>query len=107
MCIRPCSQNNICLVCETVGCYPLLETSTMDRVYSLTAEHLEQINRLLPPENSGPGRPPAVRNREAVEGVLHLLRTGTPWRDLPPAYGHWHTIYRRGHRWIERGGWGN
>ena len=78
----------------------------MDRLYYLTDEHFEQINRLLPPEDSGPGRPPIVRNREALEGILHILRTGTPWRDLPPAYGHWHTIYRRWHRWIERGVWG-
>lgn len=79
----------------------------MERLYYLTDEHFEQINRLLPPENSGPGRPPTVRNREALEGVLHILRTGTPWRDLPPAYGHWHTIYMRWQRWIERGVWGD
>jgi len=78
----------------------------MDRLYYLTDEHFEQINRLLPPEDSGPGRPPIVRNREALEGILHILRTGTPWRDLPPAYGHWHTIYMRWQRWIERGVWG-
>ncbi len=77
----------------------------MDRLYYLTDEHFEQINRLLPPEASGPGRPPIVRNREALEGILHILRTGTPWRDLPPAYGHWHTIYMRWQRWIERGVW--
>src|SRR5512143_616980 len=102
-CTRPCSQNKICLVGETVGCYQLVETSTMDRLYSLTDAHFEQINRLLPPEDSGPGRPPIGSTREALEGILHSLRTGTPWRDLPPAYGHWHTIYMRWQRWIERG----
>ena len=75
----------------------------MDRLYSLTDEQFEQINRLLPPEDSGRGRPPTVKNREALEGILHILRTGTPWRDLPPAYGHWHTIYLHWQRWIERG----
>jgi transposase len=77
----------------------------MDRLYYLTDEQFEQINRLLPPEDSGRGRPPTVKNREALEGILHILRTGTPWRDLPPAYGHWHTIYMRWQRWIERGVW--
>ena len=77
----------------------------MERLYYLTDEHFEQINRLLPPEDSGPGRPPTVRNCKALEGILHILRTGTPWRDLPPAYGHWHTIYMRWQRWIERGVW--
>jgi transposase len=77
----------------------------MDHLYYLTDEQFEQINRLLPSEDSGRGRPPTVMNREALEGILHILRTGTPWRDLPPAYGHWHTIYMRWRRWIERGVW--
>lgn len=79
----------------------------MDRLYYLTDEHFEQINRLLPPEGGRRGRPPRVKNREALEGILHILRTGTPWRDLPKAYGRWHTIYMRWQRWIERGVWWN
>ena len=77
----------------------------MDRLYYLTEEQFTQINRLLPPEDSGRGRPPKIRNREAREGILHILRTGTPWRDLPQAYGAWHTIYMRWRRWVERGVW--
>jgi transposase len=41
------------------------------------------------------------------EGILYILRTGTPWRDLPLAYGDWHTIYMRWHWWVERGIWWN
>lgn len=77
----------------------------MDRLYCLTNEQFEQINRLLPPEDSCWGRPPKVKNREALEGILPVLRTGTPWRDLPKAYGPWHTIYMRWQRWIQRGVW--
>ena len=84
-----------------------LEGLRRDRWYYLTDEQFEQINRLLPPEDSGRGRPPTVKNREALEGILHILRTGTPWRDLPAAYGPWHTIYRRWQRWIARGVWGD
>src|SRR5512143_210978 len=79
----------------------------MNRLYYLTDEQFEQINRLRPTEDSGRGRPPTVKNREALEGILHILRTGTPWRELPPAYGPWHPIYRRWQRWIERGVWEN
>jgi transposase len=79
----------------------------MDRLYYLTDEQFTQINRWLPPEDSGRGRPPKIRNRDALEGILHILRTGTPWRDLPPAYGAWHTIYMRWQRWVERGVWWN
>jgi transposase len=79
----------------------------MNRLYYLTEEQFAQINRLLPSEESGRGRPPTVSNRDAVEGILHILRTGTPWRDLPQAYGAWHTIYMRWQRGVERGVWGN
>ena len=79
----------------------------MDRLYYLTDEPFEQINRWLPPEDSRRGRPPKVKNREALEGILHILRTGTPWRDLPKAYGPWHTIYMRWQRWINSGVWWN
>ena len=79
----------------------------MDRWYYLTDEQVEQINRLLPPEDNRRGRPPQVKHREALEGSLHVLRTGTPWRDLPTAYGPWHTLYRRWQRWLQRGGWGD
>jgi transposase len=79
----------------------------MDRLSYLTEEQFTPINRLLPPEDSGRGRPPKIRNREALEGIWHILRTGTPWRDLPPAYGAWHTISMRWQRWVARGVWWN
>ncbi len=28
-------------------------------------------------------------NRMFVEGVLWIVRTGSPWRDLPEAFGEW------------------
>jgi transposase len=78
----------------------------MDRLYYLTEEPFTQINRLLPPEQGGRGRPPKIRNREALEGILYILRTGTPWRDFPKEYGDWHPVYMRWQRWVERGvGW--
>lgn len=66
-----------------------------ERLYLLTDDQFEQISRLLPPDKGGRGRPPKTSLRNALEGVLYILRTGTPWRDLPSAYGDWHTIYMR------------
>ena len=62
---------------------------------------------LVTPRGQRARRPPKISNRDALEGILHILRTGTPWRDLPQAYGAWHTIYMRWQRWVERGVWGN
>ena len=44
-------------------------------------------------------------NRLFVNAVLRRLRTGAPWRDLPPSYGHWNTVWRRFRTWRERGVW--
>ena len=30
-------------------------------------------------------------NRMFVEGVLWIVRTGSPWRDLPEAFGEWNS----------------
>src|ERR1700745_1305330 len=30
-----------------------------------------------------------------VEGLLWIVRTGSPWRDLPEAFGDWNSVFRR------------
>jgi transposase len=47
------------------------------------------------------GRP----NRMFVEGVLWIVRTGSPWRDLPAAFGEWNSVFRRFSRWSAKGVW--
>ena len=37
-----------------------------------------------------------------LEAMLWILRTGAPWRDLPPAYGSWQTVYTRLSRWSQK-----
>jgi transposase len=44
-------------------------------------------------------------NRQFVEAVLWICRTGAPWRDLPKEFGHWHTIFTRYNRWSKKGRW--
>jgi transposase len=36
---------------------------------------------------------------------LEVLRTGSPWRDLPERYGPWHTCFDRFNRWRCDGTW--
>lgn len=47
----------------------------------------------------------AKDNRLFVEAVLWIARTGAPWRDLPDAFGRWHTVYMRYNRWARKGVW--
>ncbi|GJL50450.1 MAG: hypothetical protein NPIRA01_16770 [Nitrospirales bacterium] len=44
-------------------------------------------------------------NRQFLEAVLWIMRTGAPWRDLPEEYGRWHTVYIRFSRWAQKGIW--
>lgn len=44
-------------------------------------------------------------NRMFVEGVLWIVRTGSPWRDLPQAFGEWNSVFRRFSRWSAKGVW--
>lgn len=46
-----------------------------------------------------------MSDRDFIEAVLYLNRTGCPWRDLPPELGYWHAVYMRFRRWQKRGVW--
>lgn len=40
-----------------------------------------------------------------IAGVLWILRTGAPWRDLPSTFGQWNSVFRQFRRWIASGRW--
>jgi hypothetical protein len=46
---------------------------------------------MLSPEKPRAGRPPK-NYRPIVNGILWVVRTGAPWRDLPREYGPWQTV---------------
>ncbi len=47
----------------------------------------------------------AEDNRRFINAVLWILRTGAPWRDLPPDYGDWKNTHRRFCRWRDKSRW--
>lgn len=73
--------------------------------HKLSDKSWERIKDLLPPERSGKRGRPAKDNRQIVNAILWILRTGSPWRDLPEEYGSWNSVYSRFRRWTERGIW--
>ena len=56
----------------------------------------------LPPERGRACRP-AIANRQVLEGIFWIARTGSPWRDLPERFGKWNTVWRRFARWRDAG----
>ena len=44
-------------------------------------------------------------NRQFINAVFWIMRTGAPWRDLPPDYGDWSNTHRRFIRWRDKGMW--
>ena len=63
-----------------------------------------RIEQLLPGKATDRGVT-AKDNRRFVEAVLWIMRTGSPWRDLPAELGHWYRTFVRFSRWREKGVW--
>jgi transposase len=78
--------------------------STAHRRHDLSDAHWNIIAPLLPGKVGDWGRV-AKDNRQFINAVLWILRTGAPWRDLPPDYGDWKNTHRRFSRWRDRGIW--
>ncbi len=70
----------------------------------LSDEEWEVIGPLLPSERGRWARP-AGDNRRFLNGMLHVLRVGCPWRDMHERYGRWNSVYVRFRRWAEQGVW--
>lgn len=47
----------------------------------------------------------AKDNQLFINAVFWILRTGAPWRDLPPSYGKCGTVHQRFRRWRDAGIW--
>jgi len=56
----------------------------------------------IPTGLTGPER---CDDRRVISGIVHMLQSGGRWRDCPPEYGPYTTIYNRFNRWAKRGRW--
>lgn len=68
-----------------------------DETWKLLEPHL--------PGGAGAWGGVAKDNRLFINAVFWIMRTGAPWRDLPPDLGHWSRVHRRFIRWRDKGVW--
>jgi len=71
----------------------------MDR-FCLRDEQWRKIESFCLGKPTDPGRTGGDA-RLFVEAVLWIVRTGSPWRDLPPSFGKWNSVYQRFRHWVK------
>jgi transposase len=71
-------------------------------LFWLNSAQWAQIAPHLPTNLTGPERDD---DRRIISGIVHMLQSGARWRDCPPEYGPYTTIYNRFNRWAKRGRW--
>ena len=71
----------------------------------LTDKQWEVLEPLIPepPRREDRRGRPWRDPRDVLDGILWILRTGAPWKDLPERYPPYQTCHRRFQQWIEEG----
>lgn len=64
----------------------------------------DRVWQRLEPHLPGKGRDAGTTAKDNLlfrEAVFWRVRTGTPWRDLPPTFDNWNNQFRRLRRWAK------
>lgn len=72
------------------------------QVYWLSDAEWRRVEPLLPRGRKGAHR---VDDRRVISGIVHMLKSGSRWRDCPEVYGPCTTVYNRFNRWSRQGVW--
>lgn len=71
-------------------------------LFWLSDEAWSAIEPHLPTNQPGARR---VDDRRIISGIIHMLKCGGRWQDVPAVYGPPTTVYNRWNRWSRRGVW--
>ena len=71
--------------------------------YELTKAQWERVKKLLPAGRTGKRGRPRKDDRNMLNGMLWIVRSGAQWRELPEAYGPWQSVYARFAKWRDDG----
>ena len=70
--------------------------------HQLADEQWMVVSPFVPQKQNRMGRRPKDA-RKMLDGILWILRTGAPWRDLPERFGPWKTVYDYFSNWRKSG----
>ena len=79
--------------------------NTTQNRHDLTTAQWDKIEPIIQERLGSWGGSNANDNRIFVNGVFWVIRTGAPWRDLPPQYGKFNAVHRRFKRWCDCNHW--
>jgi putative transposase len=72
----------------------------------LTDEQWQLLRPLLRKRQMGrAGRPRTVEQRDLLDAIFYILRSGCPWRLLPHDFPPWGTVSSQFFRWRKSGRW--
>lgn len=76
----------------------------IDPDFRLPDEVWERIKCAIPPEPPKPkGGRPRMPDRDALDAIFYLMRTGCQWNALPRTLGASSTVHDRYQAWVEQG----
>ena len=76
----------------------------MSKNYEISDKQWKRIENFLPGRKGTPGRT-AKNNRQFVNAVVWMLRSGARWQDLPKRYGKYKSVHKRYTNWCKSGVW--
>lgn len=76
---------------------------TTRRRYEISDEEWERLEKYFPARELGQMGRPRNDDRQMLNGIIWIVRSGAPWRDVPERYGSWNTVYSRFVQWEKTG----
>lgn len=67
------------------------------------SDELWDVLEPVMPQDAGRRGRPWNDHRTTLEGIIWRFRTGSPWRDLPDAFGAYQSVWQRHLRWSTDG----
>lgn len=74
---------------------------------SITEQQWDVVSKLLPAAKSAPGKKgrPTQDQRQVLNGILWICRTGAQWNEVPGKYPPYQTCHRYFQKWGQAGVW--